>query len=661
MEQRIKELRELIEYHNDRYYNKDSPEISDFEYDILLRELEELEAKYPQFDDEHSPTKKVGGTKSELFAPVEHTVKMQSLNDVFSKEELFNFIEKAEEQAGDRIDFSVEPKIDGLSVSLEYENGVFVRGSTRGDGVVGEDVTDNLRMVGGIPLKIENAPQILEVRGEVFMPRESFEKLNAIREAEEQPLFANPRNAAAGSLRQLDSSVTKERGLEIFVFNVQNVVGKEFEKHSESLAYLKEKGFQVVPENAVLKGKEKILNYITKIGEMRGDLSFDIDGVVVKADSLKLREKLGSTTKCPKWAVAYKFPAEEKETTLEEIYVQVGRTGVLTPNAKLTPERIAGSRVERSVLHNIDYINEKDIRIGDRVIIRKAGDIIPEIVRSLPEKRTGNEKKFVMPDKCPVCGSQAVRVEGQAAIKCTGVNCPAKILRNIIHFASRDAMDIAGLGPGVVKQFADNGILNDVADLYSITAEDVSVLERQGDKSASNIVSAIAESKTRGLARLLFGLGIPLIGSRASRLIAEHFGSMDALKSASVEEISSIPDVGEKMAKSVVEYLNDGLNIALIDKLAAAGVDMTQQKNSAVGIFSGKTIVLTGSLEKYTRSEATEIIEMLGGKVSGSVSKKTDFVLAGVEAGSKLEKANTLGVKVITEDEFINLIGGENI
>ena len=661
MEKRIKELRELIEYHNDRYYNKDSPEISDFEYDILLRELEELEAKYPQYSSEDSPTKRVGGTKSELFSPVEHSVKMQSLNDVFSMDELFSFIEKAEEQVGEKIEFSVEPKIDGLSVSLEYENGIFVRGSTRGDGSVGEDVTENLRTVGGIPSKIPNAPEFLEVRGEVYMPQGSFEKLNAIREAEDEPLFANPRNAAAGSLRQLDSSVTKERGLEIFIFNIQQAVGIDFDSHSRSLDYLKEKGFKVVPERTVLTGKEAIFEHILKIGEMRGELPFDIDGAVVKADSLAIREILGTTTKCPKWAVAYKFPAEEKETTVEEIYIQVGRTGVLTPNARLTPVRIAGSTVERSVLHNIDYINEKDIRIGDRVIIRKAGDIIPEVVRSLPEKRTGDETRFIMPETCPVCGSPAERTAGQAAVKCTGANCPAKILRNIIHFASRDAMDIAGLGPGVVKQFADSGILNDVADLYSITSEDVSALDRQGDKSADNIVTAIAQSKSRGLARLLFGLGIPLIGSRASKLIAEHFGTIDAVKQASAEEISAIPDIGDKMAKSLIDYFADQRNINLIDKLIAAGVNMTQEKVVRVGVFTGKTVVLTGSLKKYTRSEAKALIESLGGKVSGSVSKKTDFVLAGEEAGSKLTKANELGIKVITEDEFINLVGGENL
>lgn len=657
MEQRISELRKLIEYHNDRYYNQDSPEISDFEYDIMLRELEELEQKFPQFADNSSPSKNVGGKKSDLFSDVVHSVKMLSLNDVFSHDELRVFIEKTEEQVG-KIEFSIEPKIDGLSVSLEYENGEFVRGSTRGDGVTGEDVTENLRTVGGIPHTIPDAPEFLEVRGEVYMPQESFEKLNALREAEEKPLFANPRNAAAGSLRQLNSEITSQRGLEIFVFNVQQITGKTFDSHSESLEYLKNKGFKVVPETAVLKGTENIIEYINKIGEMRGELPFDIDGAVVKVNSLELREGLGTTTKCPKWAVAYKFPPEEKETTIEEIYIQVGRTGVLTPNARLTPVRIAGSTVERSVLHNIDNINEKDIRVGDKVIIRKAGDIIPEIVRSLPERRTGAEKQFKMPDKCPVCGSPAVRVDGQAAVKCTGANCPAKVLRNIIHFASRDAMDIAGLGPGVVKQFADNGILNDVADLYKITEEDVSTLERQGEKSAENIVLAISASKNRGLARLLFGLGIPLIGSRASKLIAEHFGDIDSLMSASAEEISFISDIGDKMANSIVQYFSDERNIKLIEKLKSFNIDMTQEK-AAQGIFTGKTIVLTGSLENFTRSEAKTLIEALGGKVSGSVSKKTDFVVAGEEAGGKLAKATELGVKVINETEFTDIVGGK--
>lgn len=656
MQQRISELRKLIEYHNDRYYNKDSPEISDFEYDIMLRELEELEQKYPQFADLSSPTKNVGGIKSDLFSDVVHSVKMLSLNDVFSHDELRSFIEKTEEQIG-KVEFSIEPKIDGLSVSLEYENGEFIRGSTRGDGVTGEDVTENLRNVGGVPHNIPDAPPFLEVRGEVYMPQESFEKLNALREAEEKPLFANPRNAAAGSLRQLNSEITRERGLKIFVFNVQQITGKTFENHSESLDYLKSIGFDTVPHTAVLKGADNIVEYINKIGELRGDLPFDIDGAVVKVNNLELREQLGATTKCPKWAVAYKFPPEEKETTVEEIYIQVGRTGVLTPNARLTPVRIAGSTVERSVLHNIDNIVEKDIRIGDKVIIRKAGDIIPEVVRSIPEKRTGTEIKFIMPDKCPVCGSPAVRVDGQAAVKCTGANCPAKILRNIIHFASRDAMDIAGLGPGVVKQFADSGILNDVADLYKITEENVSALERQGEKSAENIVSAISASKGRGLARLLFGLGIPLIGSRASKLIAEHFGNIDALMSANEEEISFIPDIGDKMAKSILQYFGDERNIALIEKLKSFGVDMTQEK-AVSGIFTGKTIVLTGSLENFTRSQAKELIESLGGKVSGSVSKKTDFVLAGEEAGSKLTKAAELGVKIINETEFTDIVGG---
>ncbi len=660
MEQRIYELRKLIEYHNEKYYNQDSPEISDFEYDIMLRELEELEQKFPQFADENSPTKHVGGNKSSLFSPVRHTVKMQSLSDVFSKEELASFIEKTEQQAGEKIYFSVEPKIDGLSVSLEYRDGLFVRGSTRGDGDVGEDVTENLKTVAGIPRKIEDAPEFLEVRGEVFMPTKSFERLNAFQEAEGKPLFANPRNAAAGSLRQLDSSVTAERGLEIFVFNIQQVIGKEFLSHSQSLDYLEEKGFKVVPDRKVLCGIEDIFSHISYIGEKRGENPFDIDGSVVKADSLEMRERLGTTTKCPKWAAAYKFPAEEKETTVEDIYVQVGRTGVLTPNAKLTPVRIAGSTVSRSVLHNIDNIREKDIRIGDRVIIRKAGDIIPEVVCSLPEKRTGNEKIFEMPEVCPECGSKTERISGQAAQRCTGANCPAKMLRNIIHFASRDAMDIEGLGPGIVRQFTENGKISDVADLYTITADDISNLERQGDKSADNLIKAIGASKSRGLARLLFGLGIPLIGSRASLLIAQTMGDIDSIISAKEEDFLAIDDIGEKMAQSLREYFDNKRNLLLVQKLKDAGVDMTQEKKKE-GAFSGKTFVLTGTLQNYSRTDAKNKIMQLGGKVSGSVSKKTDFVVAGEEAGSKLTKARELGVAVLNEQEFEEMLGGSNI
>ncbi len=652
--ERIEKLRQTIEYHNNLYYNNDAPEISDFEYDMMMRELLQLEEEHPEYADENSPTNRVGGVKSELFSEVEHTVPMQSLADVFSKDELCDFVAKI----GEDIPFSVEPKIDGLSVSLEYSNGVFVRGSTRGDGNVGEDVTENLKTVGGFPKRFDNAPEYLEVRGEVYMPAESFERLNRQREADGQSLFANPRNAAAGSLRQLDSSITKSRDLKVFVFNVQRVEGKIFETHSASLDFLAENGFDTVPDRKVVCGGENIFEAILQIGEKRQNYPFDIDGSVVKADELALRNVLGTTAKSPKWAVAYKFPAEEKETLLEDIIVQVGRTGVLTPNAVLTPVRLAGTSVSRAVLHNIDNIREKDIRIGDRVIVRKAGDIIPEIVKSLPEKRTGNEKIFEMPQKCPECGAPTVKEDGEAATRCTGSNCPAQRLRNLVHFASRDAMDIEGMGPAVVSQFVQNDILRDAADLYFITKEDIAGLERHGDKSADNLIKSIEKSKENGLARVLFGLGIRLIGSGAAKTVAKHFGNIDALMQATAEEISQVDEIGGKMADSIVEYFANEDNIKLIEKLKSAGVKMTEEQGAAGGIFEGKTVVLTGTLENYTRNEAKALIEENGGKVSGSVSAKTSYVLAGEAAGSKLDKAQKLGVTIINEEEFKNMLGG---
>ena len=654
IKERIESLRKKLEYHNNLYYNSDAPEISDFEYDMMMRELLQLESEHPEFADSNSPTQHVGGAKSDMFTAVEHIVPMQSLGDVFSEEELCDFIAKI----GQDVPFSVEPKIDGLSVSLEFSGGAFVRGSTRGDGNVGEDVTENLRTVGGFPLKFENAPEYIELRGEVYMSAENFEKLNALRESEGQSLFANPRNAAAGSLRQLDSAVTKSRGLKIFIFNVQQVRGMEFETHSESLDYLASCGFDVVPDRRVLCGGTNIFGHITEIGEKRGKYPFDIDGSVAKVNSLRLREELGSTAKSPKWAIAYKFPAEEKETTVEDIVVQVGRTGVLTPNAVLTPVYIAGSTVSRAVLHNIDNIRDKDIRIGDRVIIRKAGDIIPEVVRSLPEKRSGNEKIFEMPEVCPQCGAPVVRAEGEAATRCTDSNCPAQRLRNLIHFASRDAMDIEGMGPAAASQLVEKDILHDAADLYYITREDILGLERYGEKSADNLINSIEKSKNNGMARVLFGLGIRLIGLGAAKTLAAHFGSMDALMAASAEEISAIDEIGEKMAESVVSYFSVDDNRRLAERLRLAGVKLTEEALPTGGIFEGKTFVLTGTLENYTRSEAKKLIEERGGKVSSSVSAKTSYVLAGEAAGSKLERAETLGVDIITEQDFKNMLGG---
>ncbi|MCI9625195.1 MAG: NAD-dependent DNA ligase LigA [Clostridia bacterium] len=653
-QKKIRSLREQLLYHSDKYYNQDNPEISDFEYDAMLRELEELEAQFPQFDDENSPTHRIIGKVAEQFSPVEHTVPMQSLMDVFSKEELGEFLQKVETALGSMPAFCVEPKIDGLSVALEYENGVFSRGSTRGNGVVGEDVTENLKTVGGIPMKLQNAPAFLEVRGEVYMPTESFLALNARREAAEESTFANPRNAAAGSLRQLSSEVTRERGLRVFVFNVQQVQGKEFATHFESLDYLRECGFAVIDNIAVKTGLEDIYRHISTIGEARGNTSYEIDGAVVKLNELALRETLGTTSKYPKWAAAFKFPAEQKETVVEDIIVKVGRTGVLTPNAVLQPVRLAGTTVARATLHNIDNIRDKDIRIGDRVIVRKAGEIIPEVVASLPEKRTGEEKIFEMPETCPECGAHTLREEGEAAVRCQGSNCPAQRLRNLIHFASKGAMDIDGLGPAVIELLLEHDLIHDAADLYHLTAEQLVSLERMGEKSADNLLAALEKSKSAGLDRVLCALGIRHIGERGAKLLAMHVPTMEQLMQKSEEALAAIHEIGGIMAKSIVNYFADEQNRDFIRRLAEAGVQMhytgevVEQKEA----FAGKTFVLTGTLERYKRADAKKIIEGFGGKVSGSVSKKTDYVLAGAEAGSKLEKAQELGVRILSEEEF---------
>ncbi|MDP4118060.1 MAG: NAD-dependent DNA ligase LigA [Bacillota bacterium] len=657
IEKRINELREKIAYHSNKYYNNDAPEISDFEYDNLYRELETLENEYPQFHDENSPTVKVGGSVSAQFSEVTHSVPMQSLGDVFSEEELKNFISRTNEALGEDTEYSVEPKIDGLSVSLEYSNGVFVRGSTRGNGTVGEDVTANLKTVSGIPMTIPDAPSFLEVRGEVYMPIKSFIALNEAREAAEEPAFANPRNAAAGSLRQLDSKITAQRNLSVFIFNIQQIEGKEFSRHSEGLDYLKQSGFSVVENRAVLKGAENICAHIQKIAEMRGEFSYGIDGAVVKADILELRKKLGSTTKAPRWAIAYKYPPEEKETLLEKIYVKVGRTGVLTPNAILKTVRLAGTNVSKATLHNMNNIREKDIRIGDIVVVRKAGDIIPEVVRPVKDKRTGDERVFEMPCVCPECGSKVVQIEGEAAYRCTGSNCPAQRLRNIIHYASKPCMNIEGLGEAVAAGLVEKNLIRDVSDIYTLTENEVMELDKFAEKSAENLISAIEKSKNAGLGRLLFALGIPLIGSKGAKLIAEHFGTIEAVMRAAAPEISFIDDIGDKMAESIVSYFENEANRALVSRLEQYGVNMVQEKRNTADLrFAGRTFVLTGTLSGYTRDEAKEIIEKFGGKAAGSVSKKTDFVLAGDEAGSKLDKAIELGVKVISEEEFKEMI-----
>ncbi len=653
----IAELTKKIEKLNYDYYVKDNPSASDYEYDMLLRKLSELEEEYPELASPLSPTKRVGGQVLEGFEKVEHAVKMESLADVFSKEELFEFDGRTKGLlAGESYEYVVEMKIDGLSVSLEYQNGEFFRGSTRGDGTVGEDITENLKTVKSIPLRLNKSIPYLEVRGEVFMPKASFEKLNKEKEEKGEALFANPRNAAAGSLRQLDTSVAAKRNLDIFIFNIQRIEGADIKTHSEGLDFLEELGFKVSPLRKKAENIAKAYDIIQEIGEKRESLSFDIDGAVVKINDLHQREELGSTTKVPKWAAAFKYPAEQKETLLCDIVLQVGRTGAITPNAVLEPVRVAGSVINRATLHNMDYIKEKDIKIGDRVIIQKAGDIIPEVVRVVKEKRSGAEKEFEMPKVCPACGEPVEREESEAVLRCINPNCPAQKIRSIIHFASRDAMDIEGLGDAVVEQLCAEGLISDSADLYYLEKESLLNLERFAEKSAENLLSAIEKSKKNNADKLLFALGIRHIGAKSAKNLMETFGSFENLSKATKEEILAAKDVGEKMAESITGYFSFETHREFLKRLENAGVNMEYKSSFEGDLFSGKTFVLTGTLENLKRSEAKEKIEALGGKVSGSVSKKTDYVLAGSEAGSKLEKAQELGIKVVSEAEFLNML-----
>ena len=654
--ERIAYLQQTLREHNDKYYNQDAPEISDMEYDRLMRELEELEEAHPETVSPDSPTQRVGGEPDGSFAPVEHKVPMQSLADVFSFQELTDFLEKTVGELGAGIFFSVEPKIDGLSVSLEYEKGRLIRGSTRGNGTTGEDITENLRAISSVPKQLPDAPDFLEVRGEVYMPTASFLKLNARQEDLELPLFANPRNAAAGSLRQLDSRVTAERGLSVFIFNIQQST-RPFATHWEGLEQLAEWGFPVVQHRKRCASPKEICDFVAAIGEDRGSLPYEIDGAVVKVDDLRLRQRLGATSKTPRWAVAYKFPAEEKETTLEDITVQVGRTGVLTPNAVLTPVRLAGTTVSRATLHNIDNIRQKDIRVGDRVIVRKAGDIIPEVVRSLPEKRSVPLPLWEMPSRCPECGSPVVRLEGEAAVRCTGSACPAQKMRRLIHFASKGAMDIDGLGPAVIGKLVDAGLVKSPADFYQLSPLELMGLEQFGEKSANRLLEALEQSKGRGLERVLCALGIPFVGERTAANLAARFGSMDAVRAADGEQLAAVEDVGERIAESVLDFFAVEDNCRLVERLEQAGVVMTAQNTVPTDDrFAGKTFVLTGTLADYRREDATALIRSFGGKVSGSVSGKTDYVLAGEAAGSKLEKAKKLGVRVLSQQEFEELL-----
>lgn len=658
---RINSLRDEINYHAKRYYEEDAPEISDFAYDALFRELIDLETAFPMFDDPASPSKRVGGAALEKFEKFTHRVPLGSLSDVFSFEELDDFLARSAERVSD-IAYSVEPKIDGLSVALTYENGVFVRGATRGDGNIGEDVTENLRTIRDIPLVLPEPLPYLCVRGEVYMPRAVFKALNEGREEAGLPRFANPRNAAAGSLRQLDSKITASRRLSIFIFNLQEgslyADGHEAQSHTESLARLAELGFVTLPNTALLSDGEAIKAHISHLGEIRASLPFDIDGAVVKADSFSVRRTLGELTSTPRWAIAYKYPPEQVETVLEGITVQVGRTGVLTPTAELTPVYLAGSTVARATLHNLDFILGKDIRIGDRVVLQKAGDIIPEIVRSLPAYRTGKEIPFEMPSVCPSCGHPVTRDDAGdgAAVRCTYAGCPAQRARGIIHFASKGAMNIDGLGEQVIASLLDAHLITDAADLYSLDEKEVASLERMGEKSAQNLIRAIDTSRQAGLERLLFALGIRQVGDAAAEAIAGKFRTMDALLAASFDDFSATPDIGPITASGLCEFFASEENRALIERLRAAGVCMEAVKEPPKDTLAGLTFVLTGTLPTLSRDEASEMIKAAGGKVSGSVSKKTSYVVAGEAAGSKLTKANELGIPVIDESTLLTML-----
>lgn len=654
---RIEELRKKTEYYAKKYYDDDSPEISDFEYDMLMLELRNLEKEYPEYKSKESLTEKVGGHVKEGFKKVEHEIPLLSMQDIFSKEEVEAFIQRIRKQATDEdVKFVVETKIDGLTAALEYVDGKFVRGATRGNGQVGEDVTENLQTIKNIPKTLKEKVTIT-VRGEVFISKKDFEKMNQEREEAEEELFANARNAAAGSLRQLDSNITKTRPLDIYVYNVQKIEGKSFKSHYEELKYLEELGFNVNPVKIYCKTEAEVLEAIEKISEERENLTYGIDGAVIKVDDLDLREKLGNTAKSPRWQIAYKYPPEKKETKLIDIVCNVGRTGVITPLAILEPVKVAGSTVSKTTLHNEDFIKEKDLKIGDIVVIQKAGDVIPEIVEVKKEKRTGEEEEFTMPTKCPVCGAEAVREAGEAAVRCTGIECPAKLYRNLVHFVSREAMNIDGLGENIIDQLMNKKLISNIADIYSLTFNQIASLKKNGTKFAQNLVDAIENSKQNDLYRLITALGIRHVGSKAAKVLARKYKNIDDLQNASFKDLSMINDIGPIVANSIREFFTQEQTIDLINRLKVAGVNtVSLEEDNQDNRFEGKTFVLTGSLEKFTREEASNIIEKFGGKTSSSVSKKTSFVLAGEDAGSKLTKAQTLGVQIITETDFEEMI-----
>ena len=660
---RIEELRKQTDYYAKKYYDEDRPEISDFEYDMLMLELRNLEKEFPEFLDKQSLTQKVGGKVKEGFGKVEHEIPLLSMQDIFSLQEVEEYVEKIKKQAVENNiknqNFVIETKIDGLTAALEYKDGILVRGATRGNGQVGEDVTENIKTIKNLPLELKEKIDIT-VRGEVFISKSDFEKMNQEREENEEELFANARNAAAGSLRQLDSNITKTRPLDIYVYNVQKISNKTFSSHYEELEYLQKIGFNVNPVKIKCETAEEVKKAIEKIGNDREELTFGIDGAVVKVDDLEFREILGTTAKSPRWQIAYKYPPEKKETKLLDIICNVGRTGVITPLAILEPVRVAGSTISKTTLHNEDFIKEKDLKIGDTVVIQKAGDVIPEVVEVITKKRTGEEKDFNMPNSCPVCGAPAVREEGEAAVRCTGIECPAKLYRNLVHFVSREAMNIDGLGESIIEQLLNRNLIKNIADIYLLKLEDVASLKKNGKKFAQNLIDAIEASKNNELYRVITALGIRHVGTKASKVLAKKYKTMQNLAIASFDSLSETEDVGPIVANSIREFFLQDQTIDLINRLEEYGVNMESSEEEELidDIFAGKTFVLTGSLEKYTRNEAAELIEKHGGKTSGTVSKKTDYVLAGEDAGSKLTKAQTLGVTIISEDDFEKMLEG---
>lgn len=651
----MKQLRDTLNENGYRYYVLDAPTMSDYEYDMLNRRLEELEAAHPEEVTPDSPTQRIGGKILQGFSPYTHEVPLESLQDVFNAGEVAEFCDRMDEALGAPVEYSVEPKVDGLSVALEYRDGVFVRGATRGDGRVGEDVTENLKTVRSIPMTLpEKLPRLI-VRGEVYMSRAVFEEINAMRELQGKPLMANPRNAAAGSLRQLDSRICAERKLDIQVFNLQLAEGREFASHAETLDYLASQRFKVIPHKSCA-GTSAVQAEIDRINDQRMDYPFDIDGAVVKVNSLSDRIILGSTAKFPKWAVAFKYPPEKKPSKVLDIVVQVGRTGVLTPKAVLEPVRLAGTTVTNATLHNQDYITEKDIRVGDTVIVQKAGEIIPEILEVVPDLRPEGTVPYTLPEVCPVCGAPVRRDEDGAALRCTGAECPAQLLRNITHFASRNAMDIDGCGPAVVQQLVESGLISNAADLYSIHAGDVAKLDRMGAKSAENLIRAIEKSKANDLSKLIYGLGIRQVGEKAAKVLASHFKTFDALAAATAEELTEIDDVGAVTAQCIVDYLAQPQSKDLIRRLREAGVNMESTQQLVDERFAGMTFVLTGTLTRFDRKTAQGLIEERGGKAAGSVSKRTTYVVAGEAAGSKLKKAQELNIPILTEDDFAKML-----